>query len=96
MIPKILNLYWNEYERKQQEEADINDYTAWLNGQYIMLAIATAVNKKNKYPEECFHLLNEKERWKEENPTKAAAIDFGNYAAAFNIARGGEASRSTN
>lgn len=88
MVPKILNMYWEEYEKKRQEDVDLIDYTAWLNGRYIMRAIGATMVNENEYPEKPFHVLNKEEEWKNENPTKAAAIDFGNYAAAFNRAKG--------
>ena len=89
MTPKILNVYWMEYERKRQKEADMMDYLAWLNGIYMKSAIGVFVNKQNEYPENPLHKLKKMEDLKNQNPTKAEAMDFANYAAAFNLAMKG-------
>lgn len=87
MTPKILNVYQKEYERKMQNEADMTDYSAWLNGKYIKSAIAVFVNKQNKYPDKPFHELNKTDINQDASPDKQAAINFGNWAMAYNLSR---------
>lgn len=88
MTPKLLDVYQKEYERRKQDEVDMMDYSAWLNGKYIKSAIAVFINKQNEYPAKPFHELNETDRNQDVSPDKQAAINFGNWAMAFNLARG--------
>lgn len=94
MTPKILNVYQKEYERKQQEEVDMMDYSAWLHGLYVKSAIAVFVNKHNQYPEEPLYKANIHDRQENVSADKRAALDFENWAMAFNASRekGGEVS----
>lgn len=50
--PKILNIYQESYIKKREEEAETLNYSSWLQGQYNMLSIGAAMNKKNRYPKE--------------------------------------------
>lgn len=50
--PKILNIYQDSYIKKREEEADLLNYSSWLQGQYNMMSIGAAMNKKNRYPKE--------------------------------------------
>lgn len=88
MTPKLLDVYQKEYERRKQDEADMMDYSAWLNGKYIKSAIAVFINKQNEYPAKPFHELNKTDINQDVSPDKQAAINFGNWAMAFNLARG--------
>lgn len=84
MTPKILDVYQEEYERKQQEEADMMDYSSWLSGLYVKDAITAAF--KGKYPDNPYHVIEREEQEREENPNKANAKDFSNWAMAYNLA----------
>lgn len=86
MTPKILDVYQKEYERKQQEKADMIDYASWLNGMYVMEAVSSLFSKNNNYSEKPHHLLEKEEKEREDNPEKAAAQYFANWALAFNMA----------
>lgn len=87
MTPKILNVYQKEYERKMQNEADMIDYSAWLHGLYVKSAISVFINKQNEYPAKPFHELNKTDINQDVSPDKQAAINFGNWAMAYNLSR---------
>lgn len=87
MTPKILNVYQKEYERKMQNEADMIDYSAWLHGLYVKSAISVFINKQNKYPAKPFHELDKMDINQDVSPDKQAAINFGNWAMAYNLSR---------
>lgn len=82
MTPRILGVYRDEYERKAQENADMIDYTAWLHGLYVMKAVGSCLNEKNKYPSERLGLG---ERDIEED-SSMAAVRFADWADAANKA----------
>lgn len=81
MIPKVFHKYREEYRKKQQEEADMINYSAWLNGLYISHAIEAAFSKNGKYLSKPF------ERGSEDAIPENDAIQFGAWAAAFNKAK---------
>lgn len=83
MTPRLLRTYQEEYEKERQEEADMIDYTAWLHGAYFLRAINAVASKNGQYPEKPLR-QDEREKIEDENPTKTAALNFANYAAAFN------------
>lgn len=85
MTPKILDVYQKEFEQKQQQEVDLMDYASWLNGLYLMEAVSSLLSKKNNFSEKPHHLLDKEEKVREENPEKAAAQDFANWALAYNM-----------
>lgn len=87
MTPKILNVYQKEYERKTQNEADMIDYSAWLHGLYVKSAISVFINKQNEYPAKPFHELDKMDINQDVSPDKQAAINFGNWAMAYNLSR---------
>lgn len=84
MTPRLLRIYKEEYERKWKEEISVLDYEAWLNGQYVLRAIAAVMPKGKKYPCKPFQQEEHEEQVVDENPTKTAALNFANYAAALN------------
>lgn len=91
MTPKIFFVFKNEYEKMKKEESYLIDYTAWINGQYIMQAIGAAMDKKNKYPTEPFSFSDEKDS------SENDAIKFEAFAISFNQSRkGGEVSGKRN
>ena len=85
MTPKILNVYQKEYELKKQNEADMMDYSAWLYGLYAKSAIEVFINKQNEYPAKPFHELDKTDINQDVSPDKQAAINFGNWAMAYNL-----------
>lgn len=84
LTPRIFYIYSKEYEREQQERADMIDYTAWLHGLYVRRAIVSSMNSDVKYPED---RLGSKEECEES--TEIAAIRFKEWAEAFNSQKGG-------
>lgn len=91
MTPKLFNLYKKDYEQKKQDEVRMADYTAWLNGWYVMHAIGAVANSKNKYPEKTLYERQEEEEFN--NTSEGASIQFGAWADAFNRNfKGGEVS----
>lgn len=81
MNPRILNIYRLQYEEEEQKNADMIDYSAWLNGRYVMRAIAACIDKKNKYPEAPFGKSTEEET------SDVAAAKFSAWAKRFNEER---------
>lgn len=87
MTPKLFHIYKKVHEEKEQRKADIIDYTAWLNGMYVRTAIASCFDKSAKYPDKPFSEEEKEKAFRDENPNKAAAFDFGIYVDAFNASR---------
>ena len=54
--PKIMNVYQEAYIGRMEEQIDLNNRLAWLQGQYNMLSIGASMSKKCKYPKEPFNL----------------------------------------
>lgn len=52
--PKILGIYQDIYIKRLEEQRDLINYTAWIQGQYNMASIGAAMNKKCKYPKAPF------------------------------------------
>lgn len=80
MTPKIMHIYAKEHEKEMQRQADLLDYSAWLNGLYVFRAICAAIDNKSKYPEERFG-ASHKEAVEQSD---VASIRFGEWAKAFN------------
>lgn len=78
MIPKVFHKYHEEYRKKKQEEVDMINYSAWLNGLYISHAIGASFSKNGKYLNKPLGFSSEDEI--QEND----AIQFGAWASAFN------------
>lgn len=58
--------------QENMEAAQLNaDTQAWLNGQYVLLAIGAGLNGKPKYPSEPFSVKHHSETQVEENPEEA-------------------------
>lgn len=49
--PYYMQLYQDEYIKKQKEQAQLIDMSAYLNGVYMGKAIAAILSKKCKYPD---------------------------------------------
>lgn len=65
-----MDIYQQEYIKKQKEQAKLMDYMAWLSGSYIINAVQTALMpKKARYPQsprsQEFPELSGEERFKE-------------------------------
>lgn len=86
MNPRVLDVYQKEYEQRIQDEANMIDYVSWSNGMYVLEAASSLFSKNKDYPEKPRSVLDKEEKMREENPTKAAAQDFGNWALAYNMA----------
>jgi hypothetical protein len=55
MTPKEMNVYKKNQEDKEKESAIMQDVAAWMNGVYVLKAIACAISKDAQYPES--HML---------------------------------------
>lgn len=80
MTPKIMHIYAKEREKEMQRQADLLDYSAWLNGLYVLRAIGAVIDNKRKYPEERFG-ASQKEAVEQSD---VASIRFGEWVKAFN------------
>ena len=80
MTPKIMHIYAKEHEKGMQRQADLLDYSAWLNGLYVLRAIDAAIDNKSKYPEERFG-VSQKEAVEQSD---VASIRFGEWIKVFN------------
>jgi len=74
--------FWNEsidrfatYWQKEQYEIERRNQELWMQGAYIKLAIASAFNKKNKYPEKALRITELSDMEKEaENKHKVEEL----------------------
>lgn len=52
--PNDIDLFITQHDEERRDvlkaEAEKIQYTAWLNGAYIRLAVASVLSKKSKYP----------------------------------------------
>ena len=55
MTPKALNVYKEQYELKNKENAVMQDVKAWMNGLYVLKAIGCVLSKEATYPDK--HML---------------------------------------
>ena len=75
--------YSEKAKREQREKTEFLNLSSWLNGIYMTRAIAACFSKDEKYPEKPIDLGNDKvESTPEEN-----AMNFREYAIAFNVQR---------
>lgn len=51
MTPAMIKRYIEVYNKRKNDEWEQLEYNAWMNGWYVMNAIACSLNKKHKYPE---------------------------------------------
>lgn len=51
MTPAMIKRYIEVYNKRKNDEWEQLEYNAWMNGWYVMNAIACSLNKKCKYPE---------------------------------------------
>lgn len=73
-------IYQKDYIDKKEEEMNLVEFQAWINGMYIVNAIQTAIDPMRcKYPKNPFS----EETDGEEN-TEIGAVKFWEYAEAFN------------
>lgn len=89
MTPKQIEPWRRFFLWKQQLDRDERDYQAWLNGQYVLAAIAAAFDsKKNPYPEEPVTVTSMRdEEIEQERRDKEAAEMFMAYAMEYNRRR---------
>lgn len=81
--PATLAAYQEAFDKKAKLEAKERDTVAWLQGAYVMRAVAAAVNSKNQYPKAPLA--------QEEARTQAQKADgFRAYAERFNRRHGYE------
>lgn len=52
--PKIMGIYQDAYIKKLEEQRELINYTAWIQGQYNLASIGAAMSKKVKYPQKPF------------------------------------------
>lgn len=53
-----MNVYQDAYIKKTEEQIEMSNSLAWLQGQYNMMSIGAAMNKKCKYPQKPLNLKN--------------------------------------
>jgi len=87
MNPKRLKPWQDSFNDKVEADAMMVDYSAWLGGMYVLLAIGAAIDgRKSPYPQKAF-MLAEKERKaieEQEHRDEMAAARFMNWAMEFN------------
>ena len=49
--PKLIKPFAKVFKNKKEEEREIINYTAWLNGIYVSRAIGSCFSKENHYPQ---------------------------------------------
>ena len=76
--PKLIKPFAKVFKDKKEEEREIINYTAWLNGIYIRDAIGSCLSKNGHYPDKPLDLKMKPLTVKEN------AEQFGNFATAFN------------
>lgn len=87
MNPNRLQIWQRNYEYDRQEQADHEDYLAWLSGSYFLAAIGGALDgKKYPYPSEPYSVTQFKQDKEEEQKAaeEMAAANFLAYAMALN------------
>lgn len=62
--PKDVRMHIEIYTEKLKYESQVVEYSAWLNGLYVLRAIGNAFSKKSKYPKKPF--LHDSEEEQEE------------------------------
>ena len=51
--PADVDLFIDEKSKERKEQSELHDYLAWLNGVYVMKAVAAVLNgRKSRYPKE--------------------------------------------
>lgn len=85
-----MHIYAKEHEKGMQRQADLLDYSAWLNGAYVFRAINAALSKNGKYPEEQLSVSGEEK----EEDSSVAAMRFADWTNAANKAFKGKAGES--
>lgn len=87
MNPKRLKPWQDAFNDKVEADAVKTDYSAWLNGMYVLMAIAAAIDgKKSPYPEKAFGIsrLEQEKAEAQEAVDEMAAARFMNWAIEFN------------
>lgn len=59
--PKYMYMYQDNYIKEKETQIKLLDASAYYNGMYVQRAIASCFNKKVKYPEKPYSLV-EKEK----------------------------------
>lgn len=49
-----MGIYQETYIKKLEEQRELINYTAWIQGQYNLTSIGAAMSKKVKYPQKPF------------------------------------------
>ena len=89
--PKRLKPWQVDFAYREQERMDREDYTAWLNGMYVLAAVGAAFDgKKCPYPSEPYSVTQYKEETGEaqRKATQQAIEEFKAFAEAFNKQHG--------
>lgn len=68
MTPKAIEMHIKAYTEREQEKIKVSEYLSWLNGYYVVEAIACTFGKE-KYPKNPL-LEEEKENRIKNNPNK--------------------------
>ncbi len=58
MNPRIINIYQDSYKKKREEQMELGNWYAWIQGQYQMASIAAAIGgRKQRYPQKPFAIF---------------------------------------
>ena len=52
LTPRDVEMFLDEKMKQEKDAADHINYTAWLNGLYVLRAVAAVMSKKSKYPKQ--------------------------------------------
>lgn len=75
--PKILNLLFDAYRSRKDEDNKIMDLHAWLAGMYVREAVVSALaGRKHKYPEKPYVMQNVSQELSGEEKFKLWAAEF--------------------
>ena len=59
MNPRILTVYQETFHKQLEEQLELVNWTAWIQGQYHVASIAAALGgRKNKYPKKPFKIFD--------------------------------------
>lgn len=65
MTPRVIVAHVKAYEESERRRLNERYADAWLNGQYVLQAIASAFGKGNQYPSEPYRELTQEEQKKQ-------------------------------
>lgn len=88
MTLKHLEIHQEVYSENMEAQELIRDQQAWLNGQYVMMAIGAALDKKNRYPNEPMLMKKHSETDEPQDNTQTIKTMFEVWGINYNISKG--------